>query len=192
METSAWLDRVANVPLRVAVNVSPLQLRREEFADDVMNALAKIEGGASRLEIEVTESTLTTNTARAGSILRRLREAGVTVAIDDFGTGHSSLQVLTRLPIDVLKIDRSFIRDLATNRRHRLVVRTTITLAKSLGMKTVAEGVETQEQADILADMGCDGLQGFYVCRPAPAQDINDWIRQRRARFLAQHHSLVT
>ena len=92
---------------------------------------------------------------RASASLARLRDAGVTIAIDDFGTGHSSLRVLAGLPVDVLKIDRSFVRDLATNRSHRVIVQTTIGLAKSLGMKTVAEGVETEEQSAVLAELGC-------------------------------------
>jgi EAL domain-containing protein (putative c-di-GMP-specific phosphodiesterase class I) len=117
-----------------------------------------------------------TDPSRAAAILGHLRERGVTVAIDDFGTGYSSLQVLTRLPVDVLKIDRSFIQDLATNERHRLVVQTTITLAQSFGLKTVAEGVETEEHADILRGLGCDVLQGYLIHRPAPAGVIGRWL----------------
>jgi EAL domain-containing protein (putative c-di-GMP-specific phosphodiesterase class I) len=131
---------------------------------------------AQHLELEVTESMLMADPRRAEATLRRLRDAGITIAIDDFGTGHSSLQVLSRLPVDVLKIDRSFVRDLVTNSRHRLVVQTTISLAKSLGLKTVAEGVESPQQADILAELGCDVMQGYLVLRPSGHDDVNAWL----------------
>ena len=107
------------------------------------------------------------------------RDAGITVAIDDFGTGHSSLQILSRLPVDTLKIDRSFVRDLTTNERHRLLVQTTITLAKSFGLATVAEGVESEEQVAILRELGCDSIQGFLVLRPAGAAEMGDWLAGR-------------
>jgi EAL domain-containing protein (putative c-di-GMP-specific phosphodiesterase class I) len=113
---------------------------------------------------------------RARASLSRLREAGVTVAIDDFGTGHSSLRVLAGMPIDVLKIDRSFVRDLATNRNHRLIVQTTIGLAGSLGLKTVAEGVETAEQLKLLRDLGCSCVQGYLVSRPLSPDDLTAWL----------------
>jgi EAL domain-containing protein (putative c-di-GMP-specific phosphodiesterase class I) len=179
LQSAGWPPVGANGALRVAVNVSPLQLRHAEFADRVLAALAKTGFPARRLELEVTESMLMADPLLAGAILGRLRDRGVTVAIDDFGTGHSSLQVLARLPIDVLKIDRSFVRDLATNRRHRLVVQTTITLAQSLGIKTVAEGVETEEQVAILRELGCDLMQGYLVHRPAPAEAIGSWLSDR-------------
>jgi len=182
LETSHWAHANVDPAFRVAVNVSPLQLRREEFADRVLAALAKAGADPSRLELEVTESTLMTDPSRAAAILGRLREHGVTIAVDDFGTGYSSLQVLTRLPVDVLKIDRSFVRDLATNERHRLVVQTTITLAQSLGLKTVAEGVETEEQMQVLRELGCDTIQGFLVHRPAAADVIGTWLESRRTR----------
>jgi diguanylate cyclase (GGDEF)-like protein len=161
---------------RVAVNVSPLQLKSERFADDVLDVISKVGSDPRRLELEVTESMLMTDTHRASATLRALRDAGVTVAIDDFGTGHSSLQLLSQLPVDVLKIDRSFVQDLPANRRHRLVVQMTISLAKSLGMKTVAEGVETEAQVEVLQELGCDVIQGYLVLRPAPAHEIGVWI----------------
>jgi diguanylate cyclase (GGDEF)-like protein/PAS domain S-box-containing protein len=171
-ECASWPSGGANGALRVAVNVSPFQLRHAEFADKVLAALTATGFAPWRLELEVTESMLMTDPLLAGAILGRLRDHGVTVAIDDFGTGHSSLQVLARLPVDVLKIDRSFIGDLATNQRHRLVVQTTITLAQSLGIKTVAEGVEAEEQVDILRKLGCNLMQGFLIHRPAPADAV--------------------
>ena len=128
----------------------------------------------------------------ADRIAEQLRDAGVTVAIDDFGTGHSSLQLLSQLPVDVLKIDRSFIQDLPANRRHRLVVQMTISLAKSLGMKTVAEGVESEAQVDVLQELGCDVIQGYLVMRPSPAHEIGVWIESSaNARPARRRRSLV-
>jgi len=176
-EGQAWTETDVAPDFRIAVNVSPFQLRREEFADEVLQTLAAAGARPSQLEIEVTESMVMSDSLRAGSILSRLREAGVTVAIDDFGTGHSSLQVLSGLPVDVLKIDRSFVRDIHQNDRHRMVVQTTITLAQALGMKTVAEGVEKAEQAAILRELGCDMIQGYLVLKPAPAADFGAWLQ---------------
>jgi diguanylate cyclase (GGDEF)-like protein/PAS domain S-box-containing protein len=161
---------------RIAVNISALQLRRENFAEEVLTIANTIPGGTSRLELEVTESMLMADPRRATEVLSQLREAGVTVAIDDFGTGHSSLQLLSRLPVDVLKIDRSFVRDLPGNPRDLPLVQATITLAKSLGLRTVAEGVETEDQAAILKELGCDAIQGYLVMRPAPAHEMSTWL----------------
>jgi EAL domain-containing protein (putative c-di-GMP-specific phosphodiesterase class I) len=180
-DSAEWFQDASNKP-RVAVNVSALQLRREEFAEEVLELVSKFAAGAARLELEVTESMLMADPRRAGVILGQLRESGITVAIDDFGTGHSSLKVLAHLPVDVLKIDRSFVRDLPTNRRHRLVVQATITLAKSLGIRTVAEGVETEQQVEILGELGCDGMQGFFIHRPAPALEMGSWLKAWKSR----------
>jgi EAL domain-containing protein (putative c-di-GMP-specific phosphodiesterase class I) len=108
--------------------------------------------------------------------LARLRAAGVAIAIDDFGTGHSSLRMLAGLPIDVLKIDGSFVRDLVSNRNHRLIVQTTIGLAASLGLRTVAEGVETAEQLALLKELGCDSVQGYLISRPVDASTVVAWL----------------
>jgi EAL domain-containing protein (putative c-di-GMP-specific phosphodiesterase class I) len=108
--------------------------------------------------------------------LARLRAAGVAIAIDDFGTGHSSLRMLAGLPIDVLKIDGSFVRDLVNNRNHRLIVQTTIGLAASLGLRTVAEGVETAEQLALLKELGCDSVQGYLISRPVDASSVLAWM----------------
>lgn len=184
VETSQW-NTSSRDKFRVAVNVSPLQLRQEDFADRVLAALERTGCAAANLELEVTESMLMTDPSRAAATLGRLREQGVSIAIDDFGTGYSSLQVLTRLPVDVLKIDRSFVADLTTNERHRLVVQTTITLAQSLGLKTVAEGVETQDHVQILGELGCDALQGYLIHRPAAPDSLNEWLEARCASGVA-------
>jgi EAL domain-containing protein (putative c-di-GMP-specific phosphodiesterase class I) len=162
--------------LKLAVNVSPIQLRREAFVDEVLGIVDA--AGASRVQlvVEVTESTLTSDPAKVSEMLTRLRGSGVSVAIDDFGTGYSSLKLLSRLPIDVLKIDRSFVRDLLTSPGDRLIAQSTIALAKALGMKTIAEGVETNEQLILLTELGCDAIQGYLVHRPMPAVDLARWL----------------
>jgi diguanylate cyclase (GGDEF)-like protein/PAS domain S-box-containing protein len=163
----------------VAVNVSPRQLRREQFVDEVLGLLERVPHGAIQLELEVTESMLMADSRRAASMLERLRTAGISVAIDDFGTGHSSLQILSRLPVDVLKIDGSFVRDLPASRSDRLIVQTAITLATSLGMKTVAEGVENEQQLEVLTELGCDAVQGYLIRKPAPATELAAWLAAR-------------
>ncbi len=172
-ETTGWL---ADRDFRVAVNVSPLQLNSEDFAAHVLAAVDEIGGNPRRLELEVTESTLMADPRRASKSLARLREAGVSIAIDDFGTGHSSLRMLAGLPIDVLKIDRSFVRNLCTDRNDRLIVQTTIGLAQSLGLKTVAEGVETTEQLHMLRELGCNTVQGYLVSHPIPGREMQAWF----------------
>ncbi len=172
-ETAQWSTGGA---FRVAANVSPLQLNREDFASRVLSSLSELGGDPRRLELEVTESSLMADPRHASLSLSKLRAAGVSIAIDDFGTGHSSLRMLAGLPIDVLKIDGSFVRDLVTNRNHRAIVQTTIGLAASLGMKTVAEGVETFEQLELLRDLGCDVVQGYLISRPASAPDLAHWF----------------
>jgi diguanylate cyclase (GGDEF)-like protein/PAS domain S-box-containing protein len=182
-ETAAW---AADSEFRVAANVSPLQLNREDFAGQVLHSITELGGDPRRLELEVTESSLMADPRRAGMSLARLRAAGVSIAIDDFGTGHSSLRMLAGLPIDVLKIDRSFVRDLVTNRNHRLIVQTTIRLAASLGMKTVAEGVEMPEQLELLKALGCDAVQGYLLSRPASASEIEQWFASNTLRNLKE------
>jgi diguanylate cyclase (GGDEF)-like protein/PAS domain S-box-containing protein len=172
-ETAQWS---AGDNFRVAANVSPLQLNREDFASRVLTSISELGGDPHRLELEVTESSLMADPRRASVSLAKLRAAGVSIAIDDFGTGHSSLRMLAGLPIDVLKIDGSFVRDLVANRNHRAIVQTTIGLAASLGMKTVAEGVETFEQLELLRELGCDAVQGYLVSRPAGAAELAHWF----------------
>ena len=124
------------------------------------------------LEIELTESTAMQNAEEAIVVLGKLKALGVRIAIDDFGTGHSSLSYLKRLPIDVLKIDRSFITGLPSNENDASITKAIITMAHSLGMKVVAEGVENEQQLMFLAENGCDEAQGFLFSRPVPAREI--------------------
>jgi diguanylate cyclase len=159
-------------PLRVAVNVSPLQFRHPDFFNVVRAALETNSLDAAYLEIELTEATLMTNAEKSVVMLEQLSRLGIVVAIDDFGTGYSSMSYLQRFPIDELKIDRSFIRDLDFNPNDVSIVRAIISLAHELGIKVVAEGVESAEQLGLLKRMGCDQYQGFLHSTAVAPSDI--------------------
>lgn len=156
-------------PIRVAVNVSFLQLRHRGFIEQVRAAVAHGPQAAAGLELEITESMVMDDVEHSTQSLHAIREMGITVAMDDFGTGFSSLSYLARLPLDTLKIDRSFILHLAAGPKGSALVATIISLGHSLGLKVVAEGVETEEQSRLLALLGCDEIQGFLYSRPVPA-----------------------
>jgi PAS domain S-box-containing protein/diguanylate cyclase (GGDEF)-like protein len=156
-------------PLRVAVNVSILQLRHRGFIDEVRNAVAHDAAAARGLELEITESMVMDDVERSTQSLHALREMGITIAIDDFGTGFSSLSYLARLPVDTLKIDRSFIMGMAAGPQGQSLVSTIVNLGHSLRLKVVAEGVETEDQSRRLALLGCDEIQGYLLSQPLPA-----------------------
>jgi EAL domain-containing protein (putative c-di-GMP-specific phosphodiesterase class I) len=157
---------------RVAVNVSPLQLRRRDFVNRVLAAVAPTGRELVGLDIEITESMLMHDLDLSIRKLTQLREAGLGVAIDDFGTGYSSLRLLARLPVDTLKIDRSFIQSIADTPNVATLVSTVVSLARAFNMKTVAEGVETPEQLQKLRLVKCDQAQGYLFSRPVPASDV--------------------
>lgn len=181
-ETAGWTSAHGE-PLTVAVNVSPLQLRRRDFARNVLDVLAAEGRGHSNLELEITESMLMENIEDTIALLVKLRDRGVSIQIDDFGTGYSSLSVLSRLPVDCLKIDRSFVNQLGEGVHGRSVVQTTILLASSLGLRTVAEGVETEDQLRTLCELGCASVQGHLVCPPMPGRDFAGWLRSVSGRM---------
>jgi diguanylate cyclase (GGDEF)-like protein len=157
--------------IRVAVNVSPLQLRRHDFVERVLGAISSTATPAA-IDIEITESMLMQDLELSIRKLSRLREAGIGVAIDDFGTGYSSLRMLARLPVDTLKIDRSFIQGMTDSPSGLTLVSTVVSLARAFGMRTVAEGVETAEQFQTLKDIRCDQAQGFFLARPTTAAEV--------------------
>lgn len=174
-----WRTEGVQVPT-VSVNIHPQQLRLEEFARTVAREL-EINGlEGPDLEIELTETGLIQDMDRAIDSLRGLKRLGVSVALDDFGTGYSSLSYLSRLPVDTLKIDRSFVDTLGTLSQSDAVVRSITALAQAMGLSTVAEGVETREQLMSLQDLGCDDVQGYLVSRPIPADEVAQWWRFRQ------------
>jgi diguanylate cyclase (GGDEF)-like protein/PAS domain S-box-containing protein len=160
--------------VRIAVNVSPLQLRNRGFVAEIQQATTIDAKAAAGLELEITESLIMEDVKHSIATLRAIRAMGVSIAIDDFGTGFSSLSQLTRLPVDTLKIDRSFVIDMTGGPEGLALVSTIINLAHSLKLKVVAEGVETDEQARLLRLLGCDDMQGFLYSKPVPAGLFED------------------
>ncbi len=157
---------------QVSVNVSMRQLRDDRLVNEVRDALLRHDMTAEALEIEVTESSLAGNQREVSGLLETLRRMGVRIAIDDFGTGYSSMSVLSELPTDALKIDRSFVMESASRSTSRSVVEAIITIAHLLGKSTVAEGVETSEQVRTLRELGCDFAQGYFFAKPVPAEEL--------------------
>jgi EAL domain-containing protein (putative c-di-GMP-specific phosphodiesterase class I) len=183
-QNKAW-QRAGYPPIRMAVNVSTLQFGQPGFPELVAQVLAKNELEPRWLELEITESLLMKNTAETAEKLNRVRNTGVAVAVDDFGTGYSSLAYLQQLPIDTLKIDRSFVQQIApvapgTKENHTAVIRAILSMGHSLGMHVVAEGVETLHQADFLRQNGCSGMQGFYFSKPKPPAELIPMLEQTR------------
>ncbi|MGE5385403.1 MAG: EAL domain-containing protein [Betaproteobacteria bacterium] len=164
-EMKRWLD-AGLPPIKVAVNVSARQLRRRDFLETVAGALVESDLPPHLLELEVTESVAMDNPEESIRLLQAIRQMGVSIAIDDFGTGYSSLAYLKRLPIDYLKIDRSFVADIEHDLNDRAIAFGTIALAHSLGLEVIAEGVETEDQLELLRTNGCDEIQGYFFSPP--------------------------
>jgi diguanylate cyclase (GGDEF)-like protein len=169
-----WLDRGLAAP-RIAVNVSAIQLQQRDFIEMLNTALHK-GGTASGIDLEITESLLMNDIEGNIETLRRARELGLSVAIDDFGTGHSSLAYLAKLPVDALKIDRSFIITMLKDPAAMTLVQTIISLAHSLRLKAIAEGVDSEEQANFLRLLRCDQMQGYLFSRPIPVEEFGELL----------------
>lgn len=173
--------RDAGIALRVAVNISAQQLRHENLPALIRGVLSCYDLGAADLELEITESTAMQNPELTLSILDQLSDMGMLLAIDDFGTGYSSLAYLKHLPIQRLKLDRSFVKDLETDLNDAAICSATVALGHKLGLELVAEGVETAGQRDFLAGLGCDFVQGFLYSRPLPADAVIEFVKAHRA-----------
>jgi EAL domain-containing protein (putative c-di-GMP-specific phosphodiesterase class I)/CheY-like chemotaxis protein len=173
-EASSWPDEVA-----IAVNVSPRQLDDPTIVTEVADALARSGIQPARLILEITESVLAHDTTTVVPRLHELRALGVRIAVDDFGTGYSSLLYLRRFPVTILKLDRFFVSGLGRDADDAAIVKSTIDLAHALGITALAEGVEQQEQLEILLDMGCDLAQGYLWSPPVPPDDLTPLLEQR-------------
>lgn len=180
----AWLDEGLDCP-PVAVNVSPQQFFRDDIVGQVEELLAAYRLDPALLMIEITEGTLMRDPERAIRTMLALKEVGIKLAIDDFGTGYSSLSALKRFPIDYLKIDRSFVSDLTVNASDAAIAMAVISLARSLGLRVIAEGVETPEQLAYLSERGCDEMQGYLFSPPVPAASFADLLRSLRRELAA-------
>ena len=166
-----WQDKGFRMA-RVAVNISPQQFKQDNFAFKIRDKIKKFNILASSLEVEITESAMT-DLQNTFTILKELKDIGVVISIDDFGTGYSSLSYLRKYPIDIIKIDQSFIKDMETDEKSAAIATTIIRLAHSLGMEVIAEGVEKNTQVEILKAANCQKAQGFFFSRPIPIEDIN-------------------
>ncbi len=171
----AW-RRLGHSPLRVAVNLSARQFYDDHLLADVRSILAQTGMNAGYLELEITESMLMRNVEKASEVLFAFKAMGICLALDDFGTGYSSLSNLKRFPIDMIKIDRSFIRDLPGNQEDRAITDAIIAMGRTLNMKVVAEGVETRGQIEFLRSHACDEFQGFFFSKPVPSAAITDLL----------------
>jgi EAL domain-containing protein (putative c-di-GMP-specific phosphodiesterase class I) len=170
----AALTEAARLPesVKVAINISPLQIHSATLISTIVNALATNNISPNRLELEITESVLMTDTEFTLKRLHQIKDLGVRISLDDFGTGYSSLSYLRAFPFDKIKIDKSFVKDIESRPESRAIAMATLSLAKSLGMRCTAEGVETLYQADFLRDHGCDELQGFFISRAQPLDNL--------------------
>jgi diguanylate cyclase (GGDEF)-like protein len=178
-QSKNWLD--AGIPLTIAVNLSAQNLQDDRVVDQVRSLLAKTQFPAQNLTLEITENAMMADPDRAVQVLTHLDAMGVRIAVDDFGTGFSSLGYLKRLPVHELKIDKSFVTDMASDDNDAVIVRSTIDLAHNLGLTVVAEGVEDQEIWDILQILRCDTAQGYFMSRPLPATEFIDWLQNHSA-----------
>lgn len=170
-QNSAW-QRAGLAPINVSVNLSPIQFRHTGLVQSVASALAQAGLDPAFLELELTESFVMHDAERINVAMKSLKTLGVDIAVDDFGTGYSSLSYLKRFPVDRLKVDKSFVRDIDSDPDDAAIVRAIITLGHALGLKVVAEGVETLAHLEFLRQHGCDELQGYYFSRPIPALEM--------------------
>ena len=170
--------RQAGIEVSVSVNLSARNLQDLQLPEQIAELLRTDGPKPGQLELEITESAIMADPARAMEILTRLRGMGIRFSIDDFGAGYSSLGYLKKLPVDEVKIDKSFVIGMAANEDDAVIVRSTIDLAHNLGLKVVAEGVESQKIWERLVAMGCDAAQGYYMCRPIPADELTRWLSE--------------
>jgi c-di-GMP phosphodiesterase Gmr len=181
-----WEERAADaLPVKISVNMSAVQLLRDDVIEAVSSAIAGAGISGDRLTIELTESAFIADPDGTKRILEKLKALNTNLAMDDFGTGYSNLAYLQQLPIDVLKIDRSFITGMLENRDKRAIVRTVLSLARALGMKTTAEGIETAEISDALRNLGCSVGQGYFYARPLNAEAAYSFLETSKASVVS-------
>ena len=173
-----WAARPETAHLTVSINVSAVQFRDQEFMDHTLATVANSGVDPCKITLEITESLLLNNLEGIIEKMFELKARGIGFSLDDFGTGYSSLAYLKHLPIDQLKIDKSFIRDVLTDMNDAVIVRTIIALAKSMELKIIAEGVETEEQRHLLAEYGCFAYQGYLHAGPMPTEELEQYMQQ--------------
>lgn len=181
-QLARWATRPETEHLTIAVNVSVQQLHQPDFVGNVLAIVGRTGARPDRLKLELTESVLVDNVQDIIRKMEALKAKGIVFALDDFGIGYSSLSYLKRLPLDQLKIDRSFVRDVLVDPNDAVIARTIVALARSLGLGVIAEGVETEAQRDFLAAAGCHAYQGYYFCRPIPVEEFEATLSTLEAR----------
>jgi EAL domain-containing protein (putative c-di-GMP-specific phosphodiesterase class I) len=174
-QTVAW-RQAGYEPVKVAVNVSPVQFARADFVETVAQVLSHSGLDPSFLELELTESVVMRDFEESSRQMERLRALGASISIDDFGTGYSSLSYLRRLPIDTIKIDRSFVKELDVDSNTMPLVQAIVSLAHGLGLDVVAEGVESENQMEALRAVGCDKVQGYLLSASLPASQVESLL----------------
>ena len=170
-QMQCWLDAGFSLK-RMAVNLSSIQFQKGDIVETVKSALKESRLSAQRLELEITEGLVMQETERTIDLLNKLKDIGVTMAIDDFGTGYSSLAYLKQLPVEKLKIDRSFVRDIPDDPNDEAITRAVIVLGQSLQLEVIAEGIETEAQQEFLKSLGCNEGQGYLYSHPLPAEEF--------------------
>ncbi len=176
-QIAAWADRKPASRLSIAVNISARQFHQPDFVEQVLSALDRSGANPNNLRLELTESLLVENVEEVIAKMTELKARGLRFSLDDFGTGYSSLAYLKRLPLDQLKIDRSFIRDILTDESSAAIAQTIISLSRAMGLPVIAEGVETEEQREFLTRIGCHAFQGFLYSRPLPLEEFQkQWL----------------
>ncbi|MEE4240611.1 MAG: EAL domain-containing protein [Desulfopila sp.] len=181
-EAAQLLGSIGFGTIKIAINLSPHQFKQADMVDNILAIVERNNISVSQLELEITETTMVTDIEDSVAKLNRLVNAGFSISIDDFGTGYSSLYYLKALPIDNLKIDRSFITDITTDRDDAEIVETILLMAKNLGLNVVAEGVETEEQLEILKKFGCRAIQGYYYSPPLPLESLIQYLDRNKQR----------
>jgi EAL domain-containing protein (putative c-di-GMP-specific phosphodiesterase class I) len=184
-----WRD--AGLDLSISVNLSGRNLFDGHLVEDIGAAIADAGVPADVLTLELTESTVMGESHRSMTVLEGLRELGVRLSVDDFGTGYSSLTHLRSLPVTELKIDKSFVMTMTVNDQDAVIVRTLVDLGRSLGLRTVAEGVESQEARDMLRDFGCDEAQGYLFSRAIPAEQFTAWLTRHDVRRIRLDDAVI-
>ncbi|MGO1462808.1 MAG: putative bifunctional diguanylate cyclase/phosphodiesterase [Marinobacter sp.] len=182
LQARLWAEK--GLPLRIAVNLSAVQLRQDRIVDDILDTLKRHNIPAGRLELEITETSFMTNLSDAVAKLHTLNRAGISLAVDDFGTGYSSLTYLKKMPVQHLKIDKQFIRDLLINEEDTRITNTIIDLGRSLNMTVIAEGVETAEQEYYLSQRGCKLAQGYFFSKPVRPLEFEAFAEKFRQKLL--------
>lgn len=176
-QNQQWIE-AGLTPVRMGVNISSVQFGKQNLTGVVQEALRATGLDPQYLELELTESAIMQNVGKVIEMLNEMKSLGVSLSVDDFGTGYSSMSYLKRFPLDTLKIDRSFIMDIIIDENDAAIVKAIIALAKILGLKTIAEGVETREQLDFLREHGSDEIQGFFISKPLPAKEAEQFLVQ--------------